>query len=90
VSQRALIDKTLLSKTLGELESRGLIRRGKHAADRRSVALRATSEGSKVASAADKAGSKLESELAAVLTDQERKTLDQLLARLAQRLTDGV
>lgn len=89
VSQLALIEKTLLSKTLGELESRGLIRRGKHAADRRSVTLRVTPEGSKVANASEKAGSKLESELAAVLTDQERKMLDQLLAKLAQSLSDG-
>ena len=90
VSQLALIEKTLLSKTLGELESRGLIRRGKHTADRRSVTLHVTSEGAKVANASERAGSKLESELAAVLTDQERQTLDQLLAKLAQGLTDGV
>ena len=90
VSQLALIEKTLLSKTLGELESRGLIRRGKRTADRRSVTLHVTSEGAKVANASERAGSKLESELAAVLTDQERQTLDQLLDKLAQSLTDGV
>ncbi|MCP3718273.1 MULTISPECIES: MarR family winged helix-turn-helix transcriptional regulator [unclassified Paraburkholderia] len=90
VSQRALIEKTLLSKTLGELESRGLIGRGTHAQDRRSVVLRVTPEGTKVANASEKAGSKLEAELAAVLTDHERKTLDQLLAKLAQSLIDGV
>lgn len=88
VSQLALIEKTLLSKTLAELESRGLIARGAHTADRRSVALRVTSEGTKVATASEKVGSKLESELAAVLTERERETLGQLLAKLAQSLVE--
>ncbi|HKR46233.1 MAG TPA: hypothetical protein VJU59_42340 [Paraburkholderia sp.] len=52
--------------------------------------LRVTPEGAKVANASEKAGSKLEAELAAVLTEHERKTLDQLLAKLAQSLIDGV
>ncbi|QGZ66532.1 MarR family winged helix-turn-helix transcriptional regulator [Paraburkholderia acidisoli] len=88
VSQLALIEKTLLSKTLAELETRGLIARGAHVADRRSVALRVTPEGAKVATASEKVGSKLESELAAVLTERERETLGQLLAKLAQSLVE--
>lgn len=87
LSQLAMIEKTLLSKTLAELESRGLIGRGAHATDKRSVALRVTLEGVKVASASEKVGAKLEAELAAALTEDERETLGNLLARLAQSLT---
>lgn len=86
VSQLALIEKTLLSKTLAELESRGLIGRSAHSADGRSVALRVTPEGVKVASASEKMGAKLEAELAAALTERERDTLRHLLAKLAQSL----
>jgi len=89
VSQRALIEKTLLSKTLAELESRGLIGRDTHADDRRSVALHGTPQGQKVAKASAKAGAALEAELAVALTDAERKTLDRLLGKLADSLLDG-
>lgn len=87
LSQLAMIEKTLLSKTLAELESRGLTGRCAHATDKRSVALRLTPEGVKVASASEKVGAKLEAELAAALTAHERETLGNLLAKLAQSLT---
>lgn len=89
VSQQALIEKTLLSKTLAELESRGLIGRGTHREDRRSVAIRATPEGVKVARDSAQAGAELEAELAVALTVTERRTLDRLLEKLSSSLLDG-
>lgn len=89
VSQRALIEKTLLSKTLAELEARGLIVRDTRALDRRSVALSGTPEGVDVAQASAKVGADLEGELAAALTASERKTLDRLLEKLSDSLLDG-
>lgn len=89
VSQRALIEKTLLSKTLAELETRGLIGRDTHAQDRRSVALSGTPEGVKVAQASAKLGATLEADLSAALTLGERKTLDRLLKKLSDSLLDS-
>jgi DNA-binding MarR family transcriptional regulator len=88
VSQRALIEKTLLSKMLAELESRGLTGRDAHQQDRRSVALRATPEGMKVARASAKVGAELEAALAEALTETERRTLDRLLEKLSNSLLD--
>ncbi|HKU00098.1 MAG TPA: MarR family winged helix-turn-helix transcriptional regulator [Paraburkholderia sp.] len=89
VSQRAVIEKTLLSKTLAELEARGLIGRDTHEQDRRSVALSGTPEGVKVAQAAAKAGAALEADLSAALTPGERKTLDRLLEKLSDSLLES-
>ncbi|NML32513.1 MarR family winged helix-turn-helix transcriptional regulator [Paraburkholderia antibiotica] len=86
VSQHALIEKTLLSKVLSELETRGLIRRHAHASDRRSVALRATAQGLNVAQASEALGSVLEVELAKALSATERKTLERLLGKLSNSL----
>ncbi|CAN0620798.1 MarR family transcriptional regulator [Burkholderia multivorans] len=89
VSQRALIEKTLLSKVLAELESRGLIGRSTHPSDRRSVALRATAEGLKVARASEALGAALEVELVKELTANERKTLERLLDKLSNDLLNS-
>lgn len=88
VSQRALIEKTLLSKVLAELETRGLITRSMHASDRRSIALRATAHGLEVAQASETVGTELEVELAKALSENERKTLERLLRKLSQSLLD--
>ncbi|WP_296652717.1 MarR family winged helix-turn-helix transcriptional regulator [Paraburkholderia sp.] len=86
VSRRALVEKTLLSKILADLEARGLIHRETHAQDGRSVALRASREGTKVAKESERLGRALEAEMAAALSDRERTTLDRLLAKLATSL----
>ncbi|MCC8392697.1 MarR family transcriptional regulator [Paraburkholderia sp. MMS20-SJTR3] len=86
VSQRALIEKTLLSKVLAELETRGLISRNAHPSDRRSIALRATANGLEVAQASEALGSALEVELAKGLSANERKTLERLLGKLSKSL----
>jgi DNA-binding MarR family transcriptional regulator len=89
VSQRALIEKTLLSKVLGQLCARGLLVRTTHPADRRSIALRATPEGVSVAKASGKLGEKIEKKLLAVLTAHERQTLNGLLTTLTASLLEA-
>lgn len=89
VSQRSLVEKTLLSKTLAELEARGLIARETHARDRRSVTLRGTPEGVEVAQSSAQVGEALEETLVAALTASERKTLDRLLEKLSASLIDN-
>lgn len=89
VSQRAMVEKTLLSKVLADLELRELIRRDTHPADRRSVALRATDYGFEVAQASEALGTELENELAKALTASERKALTKLLDKLACSLLEG-
>jgi DNA-binding MarR family transcriptional regulator len=88
VSQRSLIEKTLLSKILADLEARDLIGRDTHAVDRRSVALRATGHGLKIAKDSEALGMELESELVKALTAIERKSLEKLLDKLARSLLD--
>lgn len=89
VSQRALIEKTLLSKVLAELETRGLITRSMHVSDRRSIALRATAHGLEVAQASETVGSELEVELAKALSEKERKMLGRLLRKLSHSLLES-
>ncbi|USX11240.1 MarR family winged helix-turn-helix transcriptional regulator [Paraburkholderia fungorum] len=86
VSQRALVEKTLLSKVLADLEMRGLISRDTHPVDRRSVALRATDDGFEVARSSEVLGKGLEGELVKALTASERKVLEKLLDKLAHSL----
>ena len=89
VSQRAMIEKTLLSKVLAELEARGLITRSMHASDRRSIALRATAHGLDVAQASEAVGTELEGQLAKALSENERKTLERLLRKLSHSLLES-
>jgi DNA-binding MarR family transcriptional regulator len=86
VSRRALVEKTLLSKILADLEARGLLGREPHAQDGRSVALRASREGRKVARDSERIGRALEAELVSALSDRQRETLDRLLATLTNSL----
>jgi DNA-binding MarR family transcriptional regulator len=87
VSTRAMLEKTLLSKTLSLLESRELISRHPHPVDRRSVGLRATALGVKVAEDSSIVGAELEERLVGTLSRQERETLDALLSKLVDSLT---
>lgn len=86
VSRRTLVEKTLLSKVLADLEARGLMRRTTHPSDRRSVMLRATARGLEVARASEVLGSALEVELAKALSASERRTLERLLDKLSHDL----
>ncbi|WP_277962743.1 MarR family winged helix-turn-helix transcriptional regulator [Pseudomonas sp. RIT-To-2] len=82
VSARALLEKTLLSKTLSLLESRELISRHAHPVDRRSVGLRTTAMGAQVADDSSTVGAELEDRLVGALSQQERETLDALISKL--------
>jgi DNA-binding MarR family transcriptional regulator len=81
-----LIEKTLLSKVLAELEARGLLERNPHSTDRRSVALRATTQGLEIAQASEVLGSMLEARLSHALSANERQMLEQLLGKLSSSL----
>jgi DNA-binding MarR family transcriptional regulator len=87
VSTRAMLEKTLLSKTLSLLESRELISRHTHPVDRRSVGLRATALGTQVAEDSSIVGAELEDRLIGTLSPQERETLNRLLSKLVDSLT---
>ncbi|KDP84441.1 MarR family transcriptional regulator [Cupriavidus sp. SK-3] len=89
VSRRTLVEKTLLSKVLAELDTRGLISRNTHPSDRRSVMLRATADGFEVARASGVLGLALEVEPAKALTAGERKNLERLLDKLSNSLLSG-
>jgi DNA-binding MarR family transcriptional regulator len=86
VSARALLEKTLLSKTLALLESRDLISRFPHPVDRRSVGLRTTAAGSQIADDSSIVGAKLEDQLVCALSPKERVALDSLLSKLMESL----
>lgn len=86
VSARAMLEKTLLSKTLALLESRALISRHTHPVDRRSVGLRCTALGAQVAEDSSIVGADLEQRLIGSLSQQERETLDALLSKLVNSL----
>lgn len=86
VSARALLEKTLLSKTLSLLESRELISRHAHPVDRRSVGLRTTAMGAQVADDSSTVGAELEDRLVGALSQQERETLDALISKLVGSL----
>ncbi|TAM02259.1 MAG: MarR family transcriptional regulator [Paraburkholderia sp.] len=88
IAQRAFIEKTLLSKILGLLESRRLITRRTNTGDRRSVALEATPDGCNIAETSEKIGVALETELMTALTETQRNTLDNILAVLTDSLLD--
>jgi DNA-binding MarR family transcriptional regulator len=86
VSARALLEKTLLSKTLALLESRDLISRFPHPVDRRSVGLRTTAAGSQIADDSSVVGAELEDQLVSALSPKERVALDGLLSKLMESL----
>ncbi|MEJ5903329.1 MarR family transcriptional regulator [Pseudomonas kermanshahensis] len=86
VSTLAMLEKTLLSKTLALLESRGLISRHPHPVDRRSVGLRATAAGTQIADNSSVVGAELEDQLVRALSIKERQVLDGLLSKLVDSL----
>ncbi len=64
------------------LEKRDLIARLPHPLDGRAVGLNPTLNGKKMMQTAEKTAAKLEQDIAARLTDAERKTLLQLLKKI--------
>jgi DNA-binding MarR family transcriptional regulator len=86
VSARALLEKTLLSKTLAILESRELIIRCPHPVDRRSVGLRTSAKGAQVAEESSVVGAALEDRLVSTFSQHEREALNALLSKLVNGL----
>lgn len=68
-----------------QLESRGLLLRKPHPSDRRAQGLHLSAAGKRLQRAAESEATRLESEVANVLTPQELDTLNHLLRRVYQR-----
>lgn len=83
LGSRLVLDKTLLSKNISYLESRGLISRCANAQDNRQQCLTLTDEGMRVWYEGERIGRGLEAELFADFSDEEwtrlHSVLDQLL-----------
>jgi DNA-binding MarR family transcriptional regulator len=92
LAQRLDILPSRVVALLDDLEDRGLIRRERHPSDRRSHALRMTSTGEQVREKLRVLGNEHNDRLLDVLSDEERATLTELLAKVAaaQGLRPGV
>lgn len=78
-----------ITSRLDRLESRGYVRRTRHATDRRSVLVEITEAGRKVLDQAITADAKREGEIVAVLNRAERRALAGLLRKVIQGLETG-
>jgi DNA-binding MarR family transcriptional regulator len=90
-SQQALADRLGIAAStmvglVDQLEAQGLVARVRSASDRRAHALRLTPVGVQRLQRASELGMQRELELSAGLTDDERRTLLELLARVAANL----
>jgi MarR family transcriptional regulator, temperature-dependent positive regulator of motility len=88
VRELTLIEKTLLSKLLADLLKRKVVRRTVHPDDARQFQFWPTPAGSRLRTASDELGWKLEAEMLSVLAESERKDLDRLLTKLADAFQD--
>jgi DNA-binding MarR family transcriptional regulator len=80
------LDKTLVSKMVSSLVRRGLLRREIGAEDARNITLWLTAEGERVVEVCDPIGTRLERQMMAVLTAEER----QLFKRCVEKVTAGL
>lgn len=76
-----VLDKTLLSKNLAELERRGLIERRPHERDNRLQCLHLSAEGQRVWRACEQLGREIEADMFADLSPEEWEQLHTLLNR---------
>ena len=77
------IDPSSMVATIDELESRGLVERRPHPSDRRAHALHLTDEGREVLACGRRLAGGAQEDLLAPLDAEQRKTLHDLLLRLA-------
>jgi DNA-binding MarR family transcriptional regulator len=77
------IDPSSMVATIDDLEARGLVERRPHPSDRRAHALHITDEGREVLTRGRRLAHGAQEDLLAPLTAQERKTLHDLLLKLA-------
>jgi DNA-binding MarR family transcriptional regulator len=89
LSQQALADllgmfPSRLVSVLDDMQRAGLVERRPHPSDRRVSALHLTASGKKTLHAVDRVAKQHEAELCAALNSDERKTLETILAKIAQ------
>lgn len=77
------IDPSSMVATIDDLEARGLVERRPHPSDRRAHALHITDEGREILGRGRRVARAAEDQLLAPLNAEERKTLHELLLRLA-------
>ena len=77
------IDPSSMVATIDDLEARGLVERRPHPSDRRAHALHLTEDGRKVLAQGRRLARGAQEDLLAPLDAEERKTLHELLLRLA-------
>lgn len=82
VAERAAMDKVAVSRAVGRLLESGFIERHDNDADRRAKHLYLSEEGRSVFDAIVPAALEYERRLLSVLDEDERRTLDRILARL--------
>ena len=82
VMTRAAMDKVAVSRAVGRLDDKGLIRRTAQSEDRRRVALRLTRKGVRLFNAVVPEALAYEARLLNLLTAKERSELDRLLGKL--------
>lgn len=80
LAERIGVDKATLVGVLNELEEAGLARRGPDPSDRRAHAVTPTAKGERLLARAEKLAAS--DDFFAVLTPEERRTLDGLLGKL--------
>jgi DNA-binding MarR family transcriptional regulator len=88
ISQQALsehtgIDASSMTALIDELETLGVAERRPHPSDRRARAIHLTPAGEEMLERARRAAGELQGELLSVLTAEERRTLVELLGKLA-------
>ncbi|MBV8942654.1 MAG: MarR family transcriptional regulator [Solirubrobacterales bacterium] len=77
------IDPSSMVATIDDLEARGLVERRPHPSDRRAHALHLTEQGREVLGRGRQVARTAEDDLLAPLSPEDRKTLHELLLRLA-------
>ena len=88
ICQRTAMDKVTVSRAVTRLIGQRLVARATDPDDRRRSILKLTARGARVHAQIVPIARGRESELAAVLTTEERQNLDMLLAKLQQRASE--
>jgi DNA-binding MarR family transcriptional regulator len=81
------IDPSSMVATIDDLEARGFVERRPHPSDRRAHAVHITERGREVLARGRRVAREAQQELFAPLSDEERKSLHELLMRLATAST---
>lgn len=87
IARDAVIEQSLVSRVLDQLEERGLARRGKSATNARIVEVSLTSRGHEVYAAITPYREAIVADAVAVLSDAEKAALEDLLSRMFQHLS---